>query len=138
MADARARALRKCMTPQEVKLWQRLRTLRPLGFHFRRQAPRKGFIVDFACLRHRLIVEVDGGQHGLDDGLGRDAERDRRLAAAGFRVMRFWNSDIDGNLDGVVETIVGAMAPDVAGPTRPAAPATLPEDGEGEALGRRD
>jgi very-short-patch-repair endonuclease len=130
MADERARALRKRMTPQEVKLWLRLRALRPLGFHFRRQAPKAGFIVDFACLRHRLIVEVDGGQHGLDDGRRRDAERDRRLTADGFRVMRFWNSDIDQNLDGVVEVIVGAMASDGAGPARPALPATLSEVGE--------
>jgi very-short-patch-repair endonuclease len=62
-----ARALRKRMTPQEAKLWVALRTLRPAGFHFRRQVPIGPYVVDFACLKHRLIVEVDGGQHGLSD-----------------------------------------------------------------------
>src|SRR3954465_973228 len=65
MANEIARALRKRMTPQEVKLWVHLRSWRTRGFHFRRQAPRDDFIVDFVCLKHRLIVEVDGGQHNL-------------------------------------------------------------------------
>jgi len=55
------------MTPQEVKLWVRLRQLRELGFHFCRQSPIPPYIVDFECRRWRLIVEVDGGQHGFDE-----------------------------------------------------------------------
>jgi very-short-patch-repair endonuclease len=60
-----ARALRKRLTPQEAKLWVKLRELKPLGFHFRRQAPIGRYIVDFASLKQRLIIEVDGGQHGM-------------------------------------------------------------------------
>jgi very-short-patch-repair endonuclease len=105
MANERARALRKTMTPQEVKLWVCLRRLRPQGFHFRRQAPLEGYILDFVCFKHRLIVEVDGGQHGFDAGLAHDALRDAHFAALGFLTLRFWNHDVDMNLDGVVETI---------------------------------
>jgi very-short-patch-repair endonuclease len=93
------------MTPQEVKVWMHLRSWRPRGFHFRRQAPRKGFIVDFVCLRHRLVIEIDGGQHGLDAHQAVDERRDNRLESSGFRVMRFWNNDVDRNLPGVLESI---------------------------------
>jgi very-short-patch-repair endonuclease len=66
VANEIARSLRKRMTPQEVKLWVHLRSWRKQGFHFRRQAPRDGHILDFVFLRHRLIVEVDGGRHNFD------------------------------------------------------------------------
>jgi len=103
MSVSRARALRKAMTPQEVKLWVQLRKLRPEGFHFRRQAPVDGYVLVF---KFRLIVEVDGSQHGADDGLLRDARRDAHFAANGFFTLRFWNTEIDANLHGVVETIL--------------------------------
>jgi len=106
MANERARALRKTMTPQEVKLWLQLRQLRPQGFHFRRQAPLEGYILDFVCFKHRVIVEVDGSPHALDAGLAHDTLRDAHLAALGFLTLRFWNHDVDRNLDGVVETIL--------------------------------
>jgi len=106
MSVARARALRKAMTPQEAKLWAQLRKLRPEGFHFRRQAPVDGFILDFVCFKYRMIVEVDGSQHGNHDGLRRDARRDAHFSASGFHTLRFWNSEVDTNLHGVVETIL--------------------------------
>jgi very-short-patch-repair endonuclease len=105
MANEIARRLRKTMTPQEVKLWVHLRALKDQGLHFRRQVPRDGFIVDFACLKSKLVIEVDGAQHGEPANLRHDAERDAILAAAGFRVVRFWNHEVNENLDGVVETI---------------------------------
>ena len=105
MANEIARRLRKTMTPQEVKLWVHLRSWRARGFHFRRQSPREGYIVDFVCMRHKLAIEVDGGQHNLDDHAARDQRRDRNLMREGFCVLRFWNSDIDQNLQGVLETI---------------------------------
>ncbi|GLI92838.1 endonuclease domain-containing protein [Methylocystis echinoides] len=113
MSVARARALRKTMTPQEVKLWSMLRQLRPQGFHFRRQVPLEGYVLDFVCFKYRVIVEVDGSQHGEDDGLRHDARRDGMFAANGFRTLRFWNHEVDANLHGVVETIM-ARARDVA------------------------
>ncbi len=105
MANEIARRLRKTMTPQEVKLWVHLRALKDQGLHFRRQVPREGFIVDFACLKSRLVIEIDGAQHGEDGHLHRDTERDAKLAAAGFKVLRFWNNEVNENLNGVVETI---------------------------------
>jgi very-short-patch-repair endonuclease len=108
LANSQARSLRKRMTPQEVKLWVKLRELKGQGLHFRRQVPRRDFIIDFACLKPRVLVEVDGSQHGMDGHLRRDQVRDRILAADGFVMLRFWNTEIDHNLDGVVETIFAA------------------------------
>src|SRR5437764_4652410 len=79
MANEIARRLRKTMTLQEVKLWVHLRSWRKRGFHFRRQSPRAGYIVDFVCMKQKLIVEVDGGQHNFDDHAARDRSRDRRF-----------------------------------------------------------
>jgi very-short-patch-repair endonuclease len=120
------------MTPQEVKLWVRLRELRTHGFHFRRQAPRDGYILDFLCISRGLIVEVDGNQHGFEREAARDARRDVHFAALGSRTLRFSNWEVDRNLDGVVETIfLAGQAATRLLPTRPASPATLPASGEG-------
>ena len=104
-----ARALRKQMTPQEAKVWLRLRGLRRQGFHFRRQVPIARFVVDFACLKAALVVEIDGGQHGIEANAARDRARDAALAAAGFRVLRFWNADVDADPDAVAETIFARL-----------------------------
>jgi very-short-patch-repair endonuclease len=85
MANEVARKLRKTMTPQEVKLWVRLRELRALGHHFRRQSPLLTYIVDFECRRSRLVVEVDGTQHGFDANRERDLARDESLRRAGYK-----------------------------------------------------
>jgi very-short-patch-repair endonuclease len=106
MANARARSMRKAMTLQEVKLWVQLRKLRPQGFYFRRQAPLEGYIVDFVCFKCRVIVEADGSQHGHDAGLAHDTRRDAHFEALGFRTLRFWNREIDADLNSVVETIL--------------------------------
>jgi very-short-patch-repair endonuclease len=128
MVNEIARSLRKRMTPQEVKLWVHVRAWRKHGFHFRRQAPRDGHIVDFVCLKHRLIVEVDGGQHNFDAHARRDVERNNHFARQGFQALRFWNHDIDRNLEGVLATIAAALR------TPPPGLATLghpPPSGEG-------
>jgi len=116
------------MTPQEVKLWVQLRSWRGRGFHFRRQAPVEDFNVDFACLKHSLIIEIDGGQYNFDAHERRDAARDHRLASQGFRILRFWNNDIDRNLEGVLMRIEGALQ--TPPPGRPAADHP-PPSGEG-------
>jgi very-short-patch-repair endonuclease len=109
MANEIARALRKRMTPQEVKLWVHLRSWRKRGYHFRRQAPRDDFIVDFVCLKHRLVVEVDGGQHNFDSHAQLDAKRDRHFFRQGLNVLRFWNNEVDRNLEGVLTVIDEAL-----------------------------
>jgi very-short-patch-repair endonuclease len=84
MANKVARKLRKSLTPQEVKIWNHLRSWRKRGFHFRRQAPRKGYVVDFVCLKHGLVVEIDGGQHNFDDHAQADAGRATSCRIQGF------------------------------------------------------
>jgi very-short-patch-repair endonuclease len=114
VANEAARALRKRLTPQEVKLWVKLRELKQLGFHFRRQAPIGPYIVDFVSFKSRIVIEADGGQHNLPEGTASDQARDGFLRSQGFQVLRFWNSDIDANLDGVMEAIFCALKGDAA------------------------
>jgi very-short-patch-repair endonuclease len=101
-----ARDLRRQMTPAEKILWEELRHHRQLGHHFRRQVPVGPFIADFACLSKKLIVEVDG-RHHLDNP--QDAERDRWLRANRFRVLRFQNDEILGNMPSVRDAITRAL-----------------------------
>jgi very-short-patch-repair endonuclease len=114
---SRARSLRKSMTPEEVKLWVQLKVLNGEGFHFRKQAPLDGYILDFAEFSQRLIVEVDGSQHGMPSGEGRDAVRDAHFQQAGFRILRFWNRDINTSMDGVMTTILEALQATPSGPS---------------------
>jgi very-short-patch-repair endonuclease len=110
IGKSKPRRLRKMLTPQEVKLWNWLReSMRPQGYHFRRQVPIDRFIVDFACLKAKLIIEIDGGGHGTDSGQAADAARDHILEARGFRVLRFWNHDIDFQKVVVMDTILAAL-----------------------------
>lgn len=97
-----ARRLRREQTPQETILWSRLRDRRLDGMKFRRQYPVGKYVTDFVCLEKKLIVELDGWQHGIGEGLKHDEERTRFLEAEGYEVLRFWNNDVNGNLDGVL------------------------------------
>jgi very-short-patch-repair endonuclease len=99
---SRARRLRRNATDVELRLWQRLRSRSILGCKFVRQEPIGPYIVDFVCRERRLIIELDGGQHADSQ---RDAVRDRWLTERRYRVLRFWNNDVMGNLEGVLETI---------------------------------
>jgi very-short-patch-repair endonuclease len=120
--------LRKSLTPQEVKLWVRLRSLRGKGFHIRRQAPIGQYIVDFVCFNRKIIIEADSGQHGLPGHSEQDRIRNAFLRSQGYRIMRFWNSDIDANLDGVMTVSTAALRsphPDRLTPVDP------PHEGEG-------
>jgi len=128
MANQIARSLRKRMTPQEVKLWVRLRELRKHGYHFRRQSPRPPYILDFECRKTKLIIEVDGGQHGQSDMLQNDTARDDAMRRRGYFTLRFWNNEIDREIDGVMETILKALR--AKDPTRPLR-VHPPHDGEG-------
>ncbi|MBI1238137.1 MAG: DUF559 domain-containing protein [Alphaproteobacteria bacterium] len=105
MANERARHLRREATPQERRLWQHLRLLKNDGFHFRRQVPLGPFIVDFACLSARLIIEIDGDQHGRGTAPAEDAARTAFLEREGFRVIRFWNGEVNENLPGVIDRV---------------------------------
>ncbi len=102
----RARQLRRELTEEERILWQRLRTNRLHGLHFRRQQVIDGFIIDFYCHASGLVVEVDGATH---DARGPyDAERDKVLAARGLRTLRIKNEEIRQDLPGVLRRIAEA------------------------------
>jgi very-short-patch-repair endonuclease len=98
-----ARQLRKNSTDAERLFWSRVRAGRLGDFKFKRQQPIGDCIVDFVCVQGRLIVELDGGQHASSTS---DQYRDRRLNAEGYRVLRFWNNEVLGNIDGVIETVM--------------------------------
>ena len=85
---ARARHLRQISNYPERKAWQALRRLRSRGLAVRRQVPIDGMIVDFAIRSKRLVIEVDGSIHDLEEVQVRDAERDRRLVKRGWTVLR--------------------------------------------------
>ncbi len=99
-----ARALRARLTPEELRLWICLSD----GFHwkFRRQEPIGPYICDFVCYPKRLIVEVDGAQHADST---RDARRDAYLGSLGFEVLRFWNGEVERELEVVLDTIAAAL-----------------------------
>ncbi|GAA0539750.1 adenine-specific DNA-methyltransferase [Rhizomicrobium palustre] len=105
MKHSFARKLRREQTDVERKLWYALRDRRFQGFKFRRQQPVGTYIVDFVCFDAKLIIELDGGQHGDDAHLVYDGARSERLKADGFRVLRFWNYEVIENFDGVLEGI---------------------------------
>jgi len=118
----RARGLRNRMTDAELRLWLRLRCEQLDGFRFRRQIPIGPYIVDFVCFKARLIVEVDGGQHATNEA--QDGRRTEWLASQGFRVLRFWNTDVLGGTDAVVQQIAKAIrTPSLTLPTRGREPA---------------
>jgi very-short-patch-repair endonuclease len=102
---AAAKKLRANATPHERTLWRALKELPIEGTHFRRQAPIGPYVVDFLCPAKHLIVEVDGGHHNDDATAKRDSERQAWLEQEGYRVIRFWNSDITGDLNAVLERI---------------------------------
>jgi very-short-patch-repair endonuclease len=92
------------MTNAEQMLWEMLRKER-LGAKFRKQHPVGGYIADFACLEHKLIVDLDGSQHAEEKNIKKDEKRTEFLESQGFKVIRFWNNELFENTEGVIETI---------------------------------
>jgi very-short-patch-repair endonuclease len=101
----RARALRKDMSLPEVLLWVQLQK-RPGGHKFRKQVPQTPYTLDFACLKVRLCIEVDGEAHNRGDHPQKDKVRDRILAEQGFRTMRLPAYEVLNNMEGCIRTIV--------------------------------
>ena len=109
---SRARELRREMTPQEHKLWQRLRGKQLLGLRFRRQHPINRFILDFFCYEHKVAVEIDGDSHYQPDQQEYDQARTDWLVQHGIRVIRFTNRDLDANIEGVLGEIAQVCGAD--------------------------
>ena len=97
------------MTIAERILWWRLRELAPKGSHLRRQATIGPYFADFACHTTKLVIEIDRGQHGQVGQFKRDLKRDAYLKRNGYRVLRFWNSDVRENIEGVLSAICEAL-----------------------------
>jgi very-short-patch-repair endonuclease len=104
---ARAIRLRAEMTEAEKKLWRYLRGRQLDSRQFRKQVEIDDYVVDFCCLKARLVIEVDGGQHNAR--AAQDEARTRYLNAQGYRVIRFWNNEVLQNIDGVLQEIVRAL-----------------------------
>lgn len=104
-ALTRRRALRGLATDAERFLWRLLRTRQFFGLKFRRQHSVGPYIVDFYCAGRRLAVELDGGQHFTVEGQAYDRRRTEYLASQGVRVLRFTNSELFENTEGVLETL---------------------------------
>ncbi|SDC93256.1 Very-short-patch-repair endonuclease [Sphingomonas sp. YR710] len=119
-----ATPLRRDMTDVERKLWYALRNRELAGFKFRRQATIGSYVVDFLCAEANLVVELDGGQHDA----AADAARTAYIEARGYRVIRFWNIDVNESFNGVLQAIADAAA---EGRRRRPSSNLLPQAGEG-------
>jgi very-short-patch-repair endonuclease len=108
MANTFARILRQNGTDAERILWARLRELKQIDLHFRRQVPFEPYVVDFCCHSAKLIVELDGDQHGTDAAIAYDAHRTAYLNTRGYAVLRFANWEVMRDLHRVVDAIVHA------------------------------
>ncbi len=113
---ARARQLRRSSTEAEKLLWSRLRDRRLEGFKFRRQVWVGSFVADFLCREAKLVVEVDGAQHA--EQASYDSARSEALANAGFSVIRFWNNEVENDIDAVLEAIRAELVKCVPSPSQ--------------------
>jgi very-short-patch-repair endonuclease len=102
-----AKKMRRTPTDSEARMWKLLRDHRLANFKFRRQVPFRSFVLDFVCFERRLIIEIDGSQHASSEG---DAARDSALMAEGFRVARYWNSDVLQRSAEVLEDIFAKLS----------------------------
>jgi adenine-specific DNA-methyltransferase len=116
-----AARLRRNMTEAEKRIWYHVRDRRLGGFKFKRQWSIGEYVADFCCIERRLVVEIDGGQHSPE----KDARRTADLKGMGYRVVRFWNNDVLGNLEGVLISLLVELETDPH-------PGPLPRAGEGD------
>jgi very-short-patch-repair endonuclease len=119
-----AKVLRHNPTEAEKKLWRHLRNRQVADQKFRRQQPYGPYILDFYCAEAKLVIELDGGQHGIPSGKEHDEARDAFLRAEGLTVLRFWNNSVVEEFEAVMQTI---HAPWRASPS----PKPSPPRGEG-------
>ena len=105
---AQAKQLRRALTPAERKLWHSLKVHRFQDLHIRRQVPMGPYVADFVCHAARLLIEVNGAQHGFDRNVEAERVRDAWFEAEGYRVLRFWNGQVLHEHDSVLDTIFAA------------------------------
>jgi len=102
---ASARQLRHRHTDAEALLWQHLRNRQMLGLKFRRQHAIGPYFADFVCIQVGLVIELDGGQHNETDAAAYDARRQQAMQSSGFTTLRFWNHEVLGQTEAVLEKI---------------------------------
>jgi very-short-patch-repair endonuclease len=112
MSIPQALTFRKRETEPEKILWSRLRNRNAVGLKFRRQHPIGDRVVDFFCAEAKLALELDGSGHARHFGQTADLDKELELYESGIRVLRFSNSEIFNNLDGVVNAIIYAVDPE--------------------------
>lgn len=96
--------LRNNATPQEIILWNHMKDSK-LGYKFQRQHSLYNFIVDFYCAKKKLVIEIDGNQHSDERAKAYDKERTDYFKSINLKVLRFWNSEVDTNLEGVLQMV---------------------------------
>jgi very-short-patch-repair endonuclease len=109
-----AKQLRKDQTDAENLLWHLLRGRRFCGFKFRRQYPFGGYILDFYCHSAKLVIELDGGGHNVDQQRLYDVERTKVLEGAGLRVLRFWNDAVLNSFEDVLIEIYEKLKAEIS------------------------
>ena len=110
-ARAYAKLLRRTLTNAETIVWSRIRYARERGYKFRRQHPIGPFVADFACIRARLVIEIDGATHSSDEQRAYDLRRDAYMRTHGWRVLRIPNADVYQHLDDVIDSIFATIPP---------------------------
>jgi very-short-patch-repair endonuclease len=116
-AMALAKSLRRRLTGPEAKLWSQLERIQTIDTHFRKQSAFDHYVLDFVCHRAKLVIEVDGNQHGHGGQEARDKERDGFLAACGYRTLRFSNLEVLQEMEAVLDTIYAELHGDGAPPS---------------------
>jgi very-short-patch-repair endonuclease len=101
-----ARELRKNMTDAERLIWSKVRKGQLKGHQFYRQKILGNYIVDLFCPAAKLVIEIDGGQHCTPEGIKKDKLRDEYLGSLGLTVLRFSDSDVLKNIEGVLARIL--------------------------------
>jgi very-short-patch-repair endonuclease len=110
MSVQRAKELRLNSSAAERRMWRLLHVFRTDGFHFRKQVPIGPYYADIACHHARIVIEVDGDTHGTAAAARHDARRDAFLRRQGYVILRFANSDVLHNPDGVFQVVAGVLA----------------------------
>lgn len=111
----RAKQLRKDMTDAEHVLWSYLNRRQMDGHHFRKQHSIGPYVADFACVKSRLVIEVDGFTHTSDFELAHDKKRDAYMKSLGWKILRFWNEDIYRDIDSVLGEIIDTISSTTCG-----------------------
>ncbi|HEX5429892.1 MAG TPA: endonuclease domain-containing protein [Patescibacteria group bacterium] len=104
-----SKSQRKAHNPWEYRLWYHLRGKGFNGYKFKRQVRIGEYIVDFSCNKQKLVIELDGGTHNKSGVKINDEAKENYLQKEGYRVLRFWNSEVMDNINGVLSEIQDAL-----------------------------